>query len=175
MTSRRVLFRAPLGAIGLVCLAASASFARVAAPLVKPADTRVLKAAVSSYRGRVVVVNFWATWCDPCKAEFPDLVRLNNTYRTQGLVVLAVSGDMARDIDTKVRPFLIQERADFPEFILHTDDWDAFVNAFDPPWQGEFPHTLIYDRQGHLAKSLNGAQTLASWSAAIKPYLQSKA
>src|SRR6185369_8806786 len=58
-------------------------------------DARVLAERIAKERGRVVLVNFWATWCVPCREEFPDLSRLQHKYRTRGLQVLGVSTDFA--------------------------------------------------------------------------------
>ena len=140
--------------------------------VVTRADAAAIKRAVAARRGRVVVVNMWATWCAPCVAEFPSLVRLQRRFRKDGLVVIGVSADFAKDVDTKVRPFLTAQRAYFPQFIEHAADPEDFINAFDPQWQGDFPRTFVYDKKGHLASVLAGPQTDKSFTAAVKPLLR---
>ncbi len=139
--------------------------------LVTPADAPVIKRAISAQKGHVVLVNFWATWCGPCVAEFPALVQTSRRYKASGLRVLAVSADQLKDKDTKVRPFLLKSGADFPAYLERSRDPEEFINAFDPAWQGDLPRTIIYDKSGRQVKTLTGEQTAQSLAAAVKPYL----
>lgn len=150
----------------------AASAARAAVP-VTPADAPAIQRAIAAQKGRVVVLNFWATWCGPCVAEFPGLVKLSRKYKKKGLTVMAVSADMARDLDAKVKPFLAKQGADFPCFLQQSKDPEDFINAFDPKWQGELPHTLIYDRRGRLVRTLSRSLTPAEFEAAVAPLLKS--
>lgn len=144
-----------------------------AAPVVvTPADAPVLKRAIASHKGRVVMVNFWATWCGPCVAEFPALVKFAKAHRSQGLDFLAVSADVRKDVPTKVVPFLVRQKYVGPAYLEHAPDPEEFINALDPAWQGELPRTLIYNRQGKLVKSLSGAQTEKTLSAIVRPLLK---
>jgi len=160
------------------CLAATAKSADTSAKNagkqieVTRADAAIIKQAIAGQQGRVVVVNMWATWCAPCVAEFPALVRLQKRYRKDGLIVFGVSADFAKDTDTKVRPFLKSQGADFPQFLEHASDPEDFINAFDTKWQGDLPRTFIYDKQGKLAKVLAGEQTDKSFTAAVEPLLK---
>ena len=146
--------------------------AHAAMPVVTPAAAPVIKKAIAAQKGHVVLVNFWATWCGPCIAEFPALVQTSRRYKASGLWVLSVSADQLKDKDAKVRPFLAKSGADFPAFLEKSADPEDFINAFDPAWQGDLPRTIIYDRTGRQVKTLTGEQTAASFAAAIKPYLQ---
>lgn len=157
----------PLAAALAIC-ALPASAAPIA---VKPADAPTIHKAIAAHKGHVVVVNFWATWCGPCVAEFPDLVKISNEYRGKGVVVMAVSADRKSDIATKVLPFLRSHHANFQAYLQQSSDPEVFINAFDPKWQGDLPRTLIYNKQGKLVRSLSGQQTLHSFAAAIKPLL----
>jgi thiol-disulfide isomerase/thioredoxin len=138
---------------------------------VTPADASTIKQAIDKARGHVVVVNFWATWCEPCVAEFPDLVKLDAAYRKNGVVVMAVSADMRKDIDTKVKPFLAKSHATFRAFLQVSKDPEDFINAFDPKWEGDLPRTFVYDKSGKLVKELSGLQSYANFEAAVKPLL----
>ena len=72
---------------------------------------------LSQYKGRVVLVNFWATWCEPCKEEFPELIHLQEKYAAQGLVVLAVNlAESKSRIQTFLKANLIS--SDAPEIVL---------------------------------------------------------
>ena len=139
---------------------------------VTPADAPALKKAIAAQKGHVVLVNFWATWCGPCVAEFPAIVKAGHKYRAQGLTVISVSADSAKDLHTKVEPFLAKQGATFPAYLEKSADPEDFINALDPAWQGDLPRTFIYDRQGRRVKTLTGEQTAQSLAAAITPYLK---
>ena len=105
-------------------------------------DTRGVEHSLEQYRGKVVVVNFWATWCPPCVEELPSLENAWQRYRQQGLVVLAVSGEES-DVVTS---FLERLPSDitFPALIDH----DMKVGN---RWQIRgLPTTVVVDRSGHL-------------------------
>jgi len=175
ISARRAIGRRTLdlpftaGLVAVACLPAHA-----ATPVVTPADAPAIKQAIAAQKGHVVLVNFWATWCGPCVAEFPAIVQTSRRYKASGLRVLCVSADQLKDKDTKVRPFLAKSGADFPAFLEKSRDPEEFINAFDPAWPGDLPRTLIYDRAGHLVKTLTGEQTAASLAAAVRPYLLSR-
>jgi peroxiredoxin len=91
-------------------------------------------------RGKVVVLNFWATWCPPCRKEMPDLESLYQQFKEQGLVILAISDEDAR----KVRPFIAQQKVTYPILL----DPGRKVNEL---FQIEgIPKTFVYDRNGKL-------------------------
>ena len=112
------------------------------APPLALVDIRGVEHALEQYRGKVVVVNFWATWCPPCVEELPSLENAWQRYRQQGLVVLAVSGEES-DVVTS---FLERLPSDitFPALIDH----DMKVGN---RWQIRgLPTTVVVDRSGHL-------------------------
>jgi peroxiredoxin len=91
-------------------------------------------------RGKVVLVNFWATWCPPCRKEMPDLEALYNRFKGDGLVVLAISDEDA----ATVRPFIAERQVTYPILL----DPGRKVNDL---FQVEgIPKTFIYDREGKL-------------------------
>ena len=121
-------------------------------------------------RGRVLVVNFWATWCEPCRDEFPDLVRLHNTYRGRGLSVVAISMDEPESVPA-IEQFLKSQGANFGSYRQHFKDFEALVNSINPRWGGGIPATFLYDRQGRLVESWQGATTFEEFERAVKPLL----
>ena len=153
---------------GLLCLTVQAH----AAAAVVPANAPTIKKAIAARRGHVVLVNFWATWCGPCVAEFPDIVRVSRSLKKQGLETIAVTADSRRDLLTKVRPFIVKSGAAFPVYLEQSSDPQDFITAFDPSWQGDLPRTFIYDRRGMLVRVLSGQQTAQSLTAAVRPYLK---
>jgi peroxiredoxin len=121
-------------------------------------------------RGRVLLVNFWATWCDPCREEFPDLVRLYNTYRSRGLSVVAISMDEPESRPA-IEQFLNTQGATFGSYRQHFKDFEALVNSINPRWGGAIPATFLYDREGRLVESWEGATPFEEFETAVKPLL----
>jgi len=134
-------------------------------------DLAGLKQRIEAERGRVVVVNFWATWCEPCREEFPDLVELDRRYRSRGLTFLSVSLDDPDQRDTQVKQFLAEQKPSFAVFIKTAGDPDQFINGVDPAWSGVLPATFIYDRTGRRRHAIFQPQTLAQLAERIQPLL----
>lgn len=142
----RHVSRAPgLLAAALLCalLAAPVSSGADLPAAVRPLD---LMAAISAARGKVVVVNFWATWCAPCRIEIPELMRLRAQYPENDLVILGVSVDESQaSYDT----FLRKLPLNFPVGRA-TQDLPRMFQV------GVIPRLMIYDRQGVLAHIREG-------------------
>jgi thiol-disulfide isomerase/thioredoxin len=135
-------------------------------------DLAGLRQRLGEEQGRVVVVNYWATWCIPCREEFPDLIEFQRRYHDRGVVFLSISLDSPKERDTEVKKFLVEQQPPFPVFIkTGADDPETFINAIDPQWTGELPATFIYDRRGRRAASLFGPQTVDTLAAKLKPLL----
>ena len=92
-------------------------------------------------RGKVVMVNFWATWCPPCQKEMPDLEALYNQYKDQGFVLLAISQD---DETQKVAPFIAERKISYPIFL---DPGQKIGAMFEV---NGIPKSFVYDRDGKL-------------------------
>ena len=121
----------------------------------------------------LAVVDFWATWCAPCRDEFPDLVKIREQYGTDKLDFVLVSLDDPSDIGKAVPEFLAEARATaFASYLLNADDSDAAINLVDPTWGGELPATFLYDRSGALVFKHKGrvkpAELRAALDAALK-------
>jgi len=101
---------------------------------------------------RPLLINFWATWCDGCREEFPDLVKIDNDYRDKGLNFVAVSLDEAEDVKTKVEPFLKAMKAQMPVVLLNLNggDTEVAIHVVDPTWTGDMPATFLYDKDGKV-------------------------
>jgi thiol-disulfide isomerase/thioredoxin len=99
---------------------------------------------------RPLLVNFWATWCDPCREEFPDLVKIDKDYRPKGLDFISISLDDLADIKTEVPKFLREMNATMPAYPLNVPDPEKAIHAVDPRWSGALPATFLYDAQGQV-------------------------
>lgn len=109
------------------------------APEIGIADLNGGRVAMGSLRGKVVIVDFWASWCEPCAAEMPVLERLYTTYRGQGLEVIGVSQD--REV-ANARQFLSRTRVSFRN--VH-DASHAIAGRYRPP---RMPSSYVIDRSG---------------------------
>ncbi|HXI74586.1 MAG TPA: TlpA disulfide reductase family protein [Pyrinomonadaceae bacterium] len=99
---------------------------------------------------RPLLINFWATWCDPCREEFPDLVKIDSDYRSKGLNFVAVSLDDITDIKTAVPKFLTEMKATMPVVLLNVNDPEPAIKAVDAAWDGQLPATFLYDKDGKV-------------------------
>ena len=123
----------------------------------------------SAAGGRALLINFWATWCAPCRDEFPDLVRVRALYPPARLDFVTVSLDDPSDISSAVPDFLAEMRAGrIPAYLLNATDEDAAVALVDPAWRKELPATFLYDRAGALSFKHMGRIKPAELTAAIE-------
>jgi thiol-disulfide isomerase/thioredoxin len=116
--------------------------------------------ALADYRGKVVLVNFWATWCEPCREEMPDLVRFYREHRGKGLRLVMVSADDEDQAATVAR-VLAAEGLDAKAFIKSGSD-AAFIDSLDPKWRGALPATFLFDGKGTRRHSWLGPVTYQS-------------
>jgi thiol-disulfide isomerase/thioredoxin len=118
----------------------------------------------SKFEGKVILVNFWATWCGPCKAEIPDLNRLQADYASKGLVIISIS-DEPRDL-------LIEFESQLP--LATTSTMVPRFTKLPAPFTGAFnviPSTFIIDREGKVRRYLLGARNYDFFETAVQPYL----
>jgi thiol-disulfide isomerase/thioredoxin len=99
---------------------------------------------------RPLLVNFWATWCDGCREEFPDLVKIDSDYRNKGLNFVSVTLDDITDIKTAVPDFLKEMKATMPVVLLNVKDPEPAIHAVDEKWDGALPATYLFDKEGKV-------------------------
>jgi thiol-disulfide isomerase/thioredoxin len=141
------------GAIIFVALFSLSAFgqkpAQAKLPVVKQIDAVALK-EVMKPAGRPLFVNFWATWCDPCREEFPDLVKFAGEYKGR-IDFITISLDDLAEIKRDVPQFLSSMKADMPAYLLKTPDEDAAITALALPWHGALPFSVLYNEKGEVA------------------------
>ena len=127
---------------------------------------------LAKYRGKPLLVNFWATWCEPCRDEYPALNELARKYAPQGLAVVGISLDDDGEI-TLVRHFLATNKPIFPNFRKRPGKEEEFINAISPKWSGAIPATFLYARDGRELGHLIGEHSPEQYEAAIRALLDS--
>jgi thiol-disulfide isomerase/thioredoxin len=161
-----------------VALAFFAAASALAAPqATTPRDPQVIDAQgyqklVERYRGKAVLITFWATWCEPCRDEFPMLNELAKEYAPKGLHIVGVNLDQDGDL-ILMRRFIARYKPAFPNVRKKAGGEDAFVQAVLPGWGGAIPASFFYAKDGRQVGHLLGANDRATYEAAIRSLLAS--
>src|ERR1051325_2710330 len=138
------------------------------APVVKPVDVAGLSALLKRENAKPLLVNYWATWCEPCREEFPDLVKIDSAYRSKGLDFIAVTLDDLADIKKGVPRFLRQMHAHMPVYLLNMSDPEPAIRMIDPNWGGALPATFLYNGRGEVVYKSLGRVKVDELRAAIE-------
>jgi thiol-disulfide isomerase/thioredoxin len=99
--------------------------------------------------GKPLLVNFWATWCGPCREEFPDLVKIDAEYRGK-IDFITVSLDFIEEINTGVPKFLSEMKAEMPTYLLTSADENTLISSITKDWSGALPFTILYNEKGEI-------------------------
>ena len=157
-----------------------ASFAQKKTPSVQPTpnvnlpkvtqiDEVGLKTALKP-NGKPLLVNFWATWCDPCREEFPDLVKLDAEYKGK-IDFITISLDDLAEIRRDVPKFLVSMKAEMPAYLLKVADESAVISSIAKDWNGGLPFTILYNEKGEVAYFIQGKVKMDVMKAEIEKLL----
>jgi thiol-disulfide isomerase/thioredoxin len=135
-----------------------------------PLDETSYPKTVAAQKGKVVLVNFWATWCVPCRAEMPALAKMQARLKPKGFTLVTVSADEPEQ-QAQASEFLAKYGIPGPAYLKVAKDDDKFINAIDPKWSGALPALVIYDRSGKKVKVFVGETNLAEVEAVIAKLL----
>ena len=141
---------------------------------VRPINTAELQGLLKRDGKRPLLVNYWATWCDPCRDEFPDLVKIDKDYRAQGLDFIAITLDDLTDIKTAVPRFLREMNANMPVYLLNVADPEPAINSVDRDWGGALPATFLYNNKGEVVYKHFGRVKTDELRSAIEKLVGSK-
>jgi len=136
-------------------------------------DVRGYQKLVQQYHGKPLLINFWATWCEPCRDEYPMLNELARKYAPKGLRVVGVDSDQDGDL-ILMRRFIARYKPVFPNYRKKPgkpEDEVGFNQAVLPEWRGELPATFLYDQDGRLIGHFFGARDRETYETVIRSLL----
>ena len=116
-----------------------------------------LSKLIKERKGKILFLNLWATWCVPCREEFPSIVKLSEEYKDVDFASISV--DFPDEVDSKIIPFLKSNNAKFASYVNGFEGDDDLINALDKKWNGALPATFIYDKTGKKVAFLEGKQS----------------
>lgn len=120
---------------------------------------------LGDFRGRVVLLNVWASWCPPCRAEIPDLVRLHEAYRRRGFTVVGVSVDEGAGAERTVREFVRAYGIPYPTALAPTD-LESRLGRIEG-----IPRSFLIDRSGRIVRDIAAARSYAEFERDLLPLL----
>lgn len=113
------------------------------------ADAAALRALRAGHTNKLRLVNFWATWCAPCVAEFDEFVAINRMYRHRDFEMVLVSMNRP-DEEAAVQDFLKKRQASNRNLLFASAAREPLINAFNPAWQGPVPYTVLLSPEGRI-------------------------
>jgi len=149
--------------------AGAAAVAAAAPPDLRAVSASELREAIVAPGAGAVLVNVWATWCLPCRKEFPDLLRAAGELRAHGLRLVLVSADFEDNAEA-AREFLARQGVDFPSYLKTGSDME-FIDALSPRWSGALPATFLFDGGGTLRDSWEGEASYETFAARARAVL----
>jgi thiol-disulfide isomerase/thioredoxin len=160
LSSRSILFAALVFVFSSACVLGQEAIA----PQFALRDLNGSTVRLRAYRGKVVLINFWATWCPPCRAEMPDLIRLQREYAKQGLQIIGIT--YPPETKTRVRRFARSLKVNYP-IILGTHQIRARFSS-----EETLPLTVVIDRDGKVNDIISGILLPEEFDEKIKPLLR---
>jgi thiol-disulfide isomerase/thioredoxin len=130
-----------------------------------------LRKLLDAQRGKVVVLNLWATWCAPCLREIPDLLRLEQELGPRGVALIGISMDEPDDGE-RVASFHAKYFPAFRTWLRSERELDAIASVVDPAWNEVLPTTYLLGRDGKVAKRVQGAKTHYEFRALLEAVMQ---
>jgi thiol-disulfide isomerase/thioredoxin len=126
---------------------------------VKSLDESGLKQLIARRNGKFLSLNLWATWCVPCREEFPNLVKLAGEYNNSDVEFVGLSVDYPDEIESKIIPFLKNNPVNFEIYVQDFEDEGNIIQFLNKSWNGAIPATFIFDTNGIQKAFLPGLRS----------------
>jgi thiol-disulfide isomerase/thioredoxin len=146
-----------IGCLTLFTLPGMSGSAQATEVSLRGADVRSIFGEIRKPGAKAVLVNVWATWCDPCRAEMPSLLKFFREHSDEGLRLVLISVDDEDHRDWVVA-FLASQGVDFATWMKRGDDM-TFIDALDPQWSGVLPASFLFDGRGKVRRKWYGEVT----------------
>lgn len=164
------LFLVPfLGACENRALALADLKARVEKLSLQSIEPKAIFDLAKKSSSEIVLVNFWASWCLPCRHEFPDLLKFRTEWQKKNVSLEFVSVDFETDIPD-AKSFLAEQKVDFTTYVRAGDDQNL-IQTVDPKWSGALPTTFILNRKGEILFRFDGPVKFATLEAKVSSLL----
>jgi thiol-disulfide isomerase/thioredoxin len=161
-------------ALGAAALAVTLPAQQSAQQKLTPLSQDAYPKLIAAHKGHVLLVNFWATYCIPCRTEIPEMVKLADRLRARGLDFVSISADEPEQ-EPQARKFIVAAKVPGPLYIKSTpggdDDNDKYAAAIHPRWDGSLPASFIYDRSGKKVGAFMGEVPLKNLEDVIAKFL----
>jgi thiol-disulfide isomerase/thioredoxin len=140
-------------------------------PSWKVVDSKGQEVSSEALKGKVLLIDFWASWCPPCRQEIPGFIQLQEKYRGRGLQVVGFSMDRTPEAHSR---FVEEQKFNYPSSYASTDEGQALVAAFEKvigKIEG-IPTTVLVDRQGNIVSVHVGAESMEVFEKELQPLLK---
>jgi len=138
-------------------IAAGFSFIQSNDITIEKIDKSKLQKLIKERKGKLLFLNVWATWCEPCREEFPAIVKLANEFKDVDFAGISV--DFPEEIDSKIKPFVKSNKVNFPIYVNAFANDEELINMLNKDWNGAIPATFIYDKSGKLIAFIEGKKS----------------
>ena len=142
--------------IVLIFSMSALSFGAIKAQNFKLNDLDGNTVSLAGLKGKVVLLNFWATWCPPCRVEIPSFIKFQDKYKDRGFAVLGVSLD--RKSASEVKKFVVDNHINYPIMMGDETVTGNYQEYIDDSMRGSIPFTFIIDREGNIVKTYVGSR-----------------
>jgi len=156
--------------IGILTLSGLLLFGCTPKPTATPASTPQIKQQIQDSSAPLTLVHLWATWCAPCREEFPELIKIQRNYSSRGVSIILISADDP-NVPSTVETFLRQQACPIDSLIAVQLDQE-FIETLSPNWSGALPSTIFFDAKGTRLKEWEGRKNYAHYAETIEVLLE---
>jgi thiol-disulfide isomerase/thioredoxin len=126
---------------------------------------------INDRNDKILFINVWATWCVPCREEFPDIVKLTQLLKGKQIDFFGISIDYPEEVKSKIIPFLKSNKATFKNYVSGFKNDEELINILDKNWNGALPATFVFNSNGEKVKTLEGKKSFSQFEEALKENL----